>query len=397
MQEPLYDRIPVIDIDSHVTEPPDVWTSRVDPRWGAGIPHVETIRGRNTWVADGGRYTYDPGSNCLAGYDGTLPGPASYEEMMPAAWQPDARLRLLDELGIHAQVLYPNVGGFGAGFWVRMSDRELALACVRAYNDFITEFASADPRRLLPITSLPFWDVEASVAEVERCVKKGHRGLNFCTAPQDFGLPPIFHRHWDPIYARAEEAGVPVNFHIGGGDILGQFRDVPEGMSTLGNAARVSAMLFMDNARCIADLIMGGVCQRFPRLNLVSVESGAGYLPFLLEALDWQFENLGADRDTGFDRLPSEYFRRQIHGSFWFERGAMSAALDAFADNLMLETDIPHIVCQYPGTSAPKAVGPRRYAEEVLGALPAQVQRKVLFENAARLYGVADPAAAAAR
>jgi predicted TIM-barrel fold metal-dependent hydrolase len=154
------------------------------------------------------------------------------------------------------------------------------------------------------------------------------------------------------------------------------------------NFSRASSMLFVDNLRCIADLIHGGVCHRFPDLNFVSVESGVSMLPGALESFDWQWRNGGvAEEHPEYDLLPSEYFRRQIYGCFWYERETITTPLSVYPDNMLFETDFPHPTCQHPGPRTP-AVEPEVYASEALGSLPEDVLQKVLVDNAAGLYGV---------
>jgi predicted TIM-barrel fold metal-dependent hydrolase len=178
-----------------------------------------------------------------------------------------------------------------------------------------------------------------------------------------------------------------VNFHIGGGRIGEQLASGGD-MGWRANFARVSAMLFTDNLRCIGDLIHGGVCHRFPTLNFVSVESGVSMLPGALESFDWQWRNGGvAEEHPEYELLPSEYFRRQIHGCFWYERETITTPLLAYPDNMLYETDFPHPTCQHPGPRTP-AVYPEQYASSALGALPDDILEKVLTTNAARLYGV---------
>jgi predicted TIM-barrel fold metal-dependent hydrolase len=155
------------------------------------------------------------------------------------------------------------------------------------------------------------------------------------------------------------------------------------------NFSRVSSLLFVDNLRCISNLIHGGVCHRFPDLNFVSVESGVGMIPAALEAFDWQWRNGGVTSEhPEYDLLPSEYFRRQIYGCFWYERDTVTTALLAYPDNMMFETDFPHPTCQHPGPQTP-AVEPATYAESALSSLPEDILKKVLVTNAAALYGVA--------
>jgi predicted TIM-barrel fold metal-dependent hydrolase len=303
-------------------------------------------------------------------------------------YDPQARLAFLDAEGIDAQILYPNVGGFGNGYFLRLGDRELVIQCVQAYNDFLTDWCSVAPDRLIAITALPFWDVDLALDEMHRCLDKGHRAINFCNQPQDYGQPPLAHRHWDPIWAAAQEAGVPVNFHVGGGSMGTQFVDTAD-MGWMTNFAKTSSLIFLDNMKCVADLIFGGVCHRFPDLNFVSVESGVGWIPGALETFDWQWTNGGVlDEHPEYDLLPSEYFRRQIHGCFWFEEQVARDAIAQYADNILFETDYPHPTCQHPGPRT-RARRPREYAERVFAGLPDDVTAKVLSGNADKLYGLA--------
>lgn len=384
----LFDRSRVVDVDTHLTEPPDAWTRSFPPSMHDKVPHIERIDGRDTWVANGERLGA-PGFYSMAGHDGIMPAsiPETFEDIAPAMYDAQARLELLDGEGIDAQVLYPNVGGFGNGYFLRLGDRQLVAQCVRAYNDFLTEWCGADPSRLIPITALPFWDLDLALAEIDRGLAMGHRAVNFCNQPQDYGLPPLADRHWDPVWARAQDAGIPVTFHVGGGSMGTQFEDTA-GMGWMTNFAKVSSLIFMDNMRCMADLIFGGVCHRFPDLKLVSVESGAGWIPAALETFDWQWRNGGpVVEHPEYDLLPSEYFRRQIYGCFWFEEGAALDAIARYPDNIMFETDYPHPTCQYPGPRTPGR-RPRDYAEQVLGPLDDDTTAKVLWGNAARVYGL---------
>jgi predicted TIM-barrel fold metal-dependent hydrolase len=378
----------IIDADTHLTEPPDVWTARMPRSTHDRVPHIERIDGVDVWMASG-RWLGTPGLYSMAGWDGFIPAstPSTYDEIAPAMYDPHARLAFLDEQGFQAQVLYPNIGGLGNGYFCRSDDRDLADECVRVYNDFLTDWCGADRERLIPVTALPFWDREFAVAELHRCVERGHRAVNFCNQPEDYGQPNLADHHWDPIWAAAQEAGISVSFHVGGGTMGTQFVDGAHiGAKT--NLAKVSSLYLMDNLRCIADLVFGGVCHRFPDLKFVSVESGVGWIPAALETFDWQWQNGGVlDEHPEYDLLPSEYFRRQVFGCFWFEQRAALDAIAAFEDNILFESDYPHPMCQHPGPRTP-ARRPRDYAADVLAPLSPEVVRKVLHDNAAAIYGL---------
>jgi len=154
----------IIDADTHVTETPDVWTSRAPASMRDRVPRIETsARGTLRWVLGGGKgMLANPGMTATAGRGSFKNPPKSYEEMHPGAYDPKARLKYMDEMGIWAMVMYPNVGGFGAQQFLKLNDPALMLTCVQIYNDWQTEWSSADSRRLLPITSIHFWDVEAA-------------------------------------------------------------------------------------------------------------------------------------------------------------------------------------------------------------------------------------------
>ncbi|MDP6977251.1 MAG: amidohydrolase family protein [Myxococcota bacterium] len=389
MAASLFEKHRVIDIDTHVTEPPDVFTTRVASKWKDRVPHVtKAENGDDIWVI-GDQMIGHPGAYSMAGHTDAPPNFVSGYSQIPASMmEPRARLTHMDEEKIYANVLYPNVGGFGAGGFLKLGEPELMLECVSAYNDFLFEWASEDLERLVPVMSMPFWDVAAAVGEIERCAAKGFRALVMCNQPQDFGMPFLRERHWDPVWAAAQDAGLSISFHIGGGDLSDLLEDVA-GVGFSANFARASALVFLDNGKCLADVIMGGICHRFPRLKMVSVESGVGWIPFILEALDWQWKNSGVGKEhPEWDLLPSEYFRRQMYGSFWFEEGGLANAIELYPDNILYETDYPHPTCMAPGPAS-AGTHPGLYAEKALAGVSAENIGKVLHGSAAALYGIA--------
>ncbi len=153
--------------------------------------------------------------------------PPTFDDIARAMYDAGARLAFLDREGIDAQVLYPNVGGFGNGYFLRLGDRELVAECVRAYNDFLHGLVQRRSRppdrrhRASRSGTRPRASPSCSA-----CIELGHRAVNFCNQPQDYGQPPLAHPHWDPVWAAAQEAGVPVSFHVGGGSMGTQFEDV---------------------------------------------------------------------------------------------------------------------------------------------------------------------------
>jgi predicted TIM-barrel fold metal-dependent hydrolase len=209
-----------------------------------------------------------------------------------------------------------------------------------------------------------------------------------CNQPQDHGQPLLRDRHWDPYWAAAQECGMTVSFHVGGGE-LSEVTNDPANIGFKANFARASVLAFVDNAKSMLDLITGGVPHRFPDLKLVSVESGVGWIPFLLEALDWQWKNNGvAGEHPEYDLLPSEYFQRQIYASFWFEEEGLGSILERYPDNILYETDYPHPTCQAPGPAS-AGTHPHLYAEKALAGVSEPTLQKVMHDTACELYGIA--------
>jgi len=383
---------PIFDVDSHVAEAPDLWTSRTPAKWADAVPQVRTdANGVEEWWA-GDTKMHAVGAMALAGWrDYQSNPPPTHADMDPGAFDPRARLERLDEYGVQAQVLFPNILGFSAHTILKMHDPDLRIFCVQAYNDFLVEFAEADPARLIPLMFLPFWDTEASLREMARAHELGHRGIVFASEFEKVGFPRLADSHWDPILAAAQERGLSMNFHagfgaVGEGDIA---KLLDRDHFNTANLAKTSALFHIGNFKAIADVIMDGICRRFPRLRFVSIESGFGYLPFLLESLDWQWHNSGAGKEQPNEPLPSEIFRRQVYGAFWHERSSLSL-LPLLADNVMFETDYPHPTSLSPGPAS-IATDARSWVQESFADVPGDVARKVLWDNAAQVYGVTSP------
>lgn len=379
----------VIDCDSHVIEPADLWTSRMSmAKWGDKVPHIrwDESMGEEAWFTGDTRLN-SAGSPAMAGWHEYPPlHPVRMSDIGEELIDPTARLRWMDRSGIWAQLLYPNVAGFGAGRFLGAGDTELALACVQAYNDFLAEYSSVDPRRYVPMMALPFWDLDLTAAEIERCAALGHKGIIMTSEPAHWGQPKLTDPYWDRLWAVAQDTEMSINFHIGSGDMAPR-EVVHASTGKHANFASMGAQFFMGNVRAISLLTTGGICHRFPRLNFVSVESGVGWVPFALDALDWQWKNCGVrEEHPEYDLLPSEYFKRQIYAMFWFEEDTLRSTMDILGpDNLLYETDYPHPTAMTPGP-ATTAVSPEEWITRVLAGSSDDDLSKILHDNAARLY-----------
>ena len=388
MSQTAFADLQVIDADTHFTEPHDLWTSRAPEGLAERLPRVVDLDGHPTWTVgattlgramassvidrDGNRCR---GSSFLGwGFDDTHPG----------AYDVPTRLAVMDELGIHAQIVYPNVAGFGGQKFAEVGDPESRRLCVEIYNDAMAEIQEASRGRLYPMALLPWWDVAATVAEAERIAVAGLRGVNLTSDPQvQSALPDLGDRAWDPLWETCADLALPVHFHIGASQTtLAWYGSSP--WPSHGDDQKLgigSAMMYITNARVLANVIYSGMLERHPRLKVVSVESGIGWIPFVLEALDHQANETAAGTMDYLSMPPSAYFRRQIYACYWFERQDVAHTFEVLGtDNILFETDFPHPTCLYPDSLA--------YAAEGLAGVSPEVQRKVLQDNAAALYRI---------
>ena len=386
-------RLAIIDVDAHITEPPDLWTRNAPAAYADRVPRVVEVDGRDMWSIDGVVIGRAMGSSVIR-TDGTkVPGFGFVDwhgaDIAPASYDMTERLRVMDELGLYAQVLYPNTAGFGAQRFGEIADPDLRRLCATLYNDAMVEIQEASGGRLLPMALMPWWDVEASIAEVGRAAANGLRGVNLCSDPQTQGTPTLGEAAWDPFWAACAEHRMPVNFHIGASETsLTWFGTSPwPSHDDERKLAIGSAMMYLSNARILGNLVYSGVFERHPDVQFVSVESGVGWIPFFLESLDYQLYESAPEAVDQLSLLPSEYFRRQVYGCFWFEQHGLRPAIDALGeDRILFETDYPHPTCLYPE--------PLPRVAETVADLPDDTVRRILQDNAADLYRIPLPATA---
>jgi predicted TIM-barrel fold metal-dependent hydrolase len=379
-----------IDTDCHVGEPADLWVSRI-PDHADLVPAVRYNEQKDRhewWIAD--RYVTLAPAGTVAGANVVPPmNPRSYDDAHPGAFDLVERMKVMDEERVWAQVLYPNVGGFGSDHFMKIEDVGLRNECVRAYNDYLAEWIGDRTDRFVGVCMLPFWDMDETIREIERSSKLGHKAILMTGKPDIWwGWPHIADPFWTPIWDVTSELGMSVSFHAGGGDPALSW----QAMGYAGMPARTrftanSVASFFGNAQTIVDLIFSGIPARYPDLKFVTVESGIGWIPFLLECMDYQFrEHRVREVSPELEMMPSEYFRQSVLATFWFEKTAPRLLIEAIGeDNVMFETDFPHPTSLWPPQSA------REQAEQCLAMQPARIREKVLWRTAAELYGLTMP------
>lgn len=382
---------PIIDTDTHVTEPPDLWTSRLPKKYGDQVLHVKMHPKYNMeyWFI-GDKAVFSAWGSANYGYPGgSLSIPPKRDLSHAGAWDIHERLKYMDEVGVLAQVLYPNLGAVTMSMYKHMDD-DIKLRSIRAYNDFLMDFISPAPERFAAMAVLPLWDVAESVKEVERAAKLGMKGVLLSGAPHEHGWPYMSDKAWDPLWAAIRAADLPVSFHAGGGDFADDFmsagRYKADGIYT--NYVRSSTTTFLLMSGQMSDLLMSGVPQRFPELRFTVVESGLGHLQFALESLDYHYKVAKVwEHRPEFKELPSETFKKQIFVNYWFERLDQYHIDSLGEDNIMFETDFPHTTCLGGKEAVHKAL------HNGLEQQPERVQNKVLWQNAAKLFNIPVPKA----
>ncbi|MCU1386741.1 MAG: putative amidohydrolase, partial [Ilumatobacteraceae bacterium] len=330
-----------------------------------------------------------------------------FDRIDPSASDVGARLSLLDEMGIYAQILYPNGIGFASNQIFAIPDEQQRITVLRIYNDFLADVQEESNKRLFPQAILPIWDMNETVKEMTRLIDRGINGFTLSDKPELLGLPELPEKYFEPMWDLFNESGTVPNFHIGSGlrndEVMGIIKRLTSEKTETKRELRTSALpswewfdwqrnmavmgtqMFISNVRIIVNLCFSNMFDRYPNLKIVSAESGVGWLPFLLEAMDFQFsEIVTRPHELALaKRKPSEYFHDHIFAMFWFERLTQQMVDAIGVNNIMVETDIPHPTCYYPGA--------RQHFADVLGDLAPADRRRIAQDNAAELYGIPLP------
>ena len=377
----------LISADSHVGLDRDAFTRRMSARtWGDRIPQVVEVehdgQRLDRWsvygqvmggVEGGGVF------NCPAlmpGWPDENRQPQRWDEVPRRAYDPLERLEALDSDGVDGEVLFPNNPG---GTFFRWEDSDFELDCVRAHNDAVAEWRQLSDR-YVPLVILPFLsDPRVIVKEIERSVAAGHRGVNTLAGPSLMSkrLPHFSDAHWYPIWDVCEQLEVPVHVHAAAG--MSAEVGVPRwsGYSQHQQHSAFTIPAGAWPAQIIPNIIFSGIADRFPGLKWVFAETGVGTLSYVLAACDheWERRHLWTE---GILTRPSDIVHRQMHVNFWYERAAIEQRHAIGIDNLMWESDFPHVASTYPRSW--------EFVERCVQGVPEPERKKLLYENAMRIY-----------
>jgi predicted TIM-barrel fold metal-dependent hydrolase len=368
-----------VSADSHMIEPPTLWTERLDRKFRDSAPHVEETEKGSYFVAPG----IQP-SRVSLGFAAGRSGKeleeyfkkSGYAEARPSGWDPAERVKDQDVDGVAAEVLYCT---FGMPLF-RLPDADLQRACFRVYNDWVAEFRRANPQRFYPIALISLEDLDAGVKELERCIGLGLSGAQIWGAPPP--ERPFWTEEYDPLWKVAEQARIPLSLHIGTGKSSG-VGDKAKPVNTTKRPpfmTRNYANAIQEIQRSFTDIIFGGVLERFPKLTLVSAETDSGWFAHYLYRLDHAWEKFNNMSDQPLAMKPSFYVRRQVMVTFQDDPTGPMTARFFGEENFMWASDFPHSDSTWPNS--------RKVIDSQFESVGADIRDKIICRNAIRVYGI---------
>lgn len=360
----------IISVDDHVLEPPDLWTKRMPAGLVDRGPKVVRQKGRFGGAA--GRKVWTPVSGDEEGVvadvwhfedmrrplttpftgsreplDEATDRPVTFDEVRPGAWQQAARLEDMSKNHTDVSLCFPNVvPRFCGQTFLEAKDKDLALHCVRAYNDWmVEEWAGGEGHgRLIPVTILPLWDVAAAAAEVRRCANAGSFAVTFSESPGQLGLPSLYSGHWDPVFEACAETETTVCVHIGSSStVASPSPDAP--------LAAMSALTFQYGMYSLIDVILSGTLARFPALTFMYSEANVGWIPYVLGRMDFAWREYPAEYSgIDFPKPPSDYFKDRVYGCIVDDEVGLAMRDHVGAKQICYETDFPHNASSFPNS-----------------------------------------------
>ena len=333
---------PVIDCDSHVMEPADLWQRYLEPKYRDRAIRIEETDGVERLII-GEKVVLE---RVLAGLGGAnidrrklFTEPHRYiDGCPPASYDPAERVKLLDSWGVDRGVLFPTIGILP----FPEDDVALASAYCRAYNTWQAEFFQSIPNRVVPIATVNWHDVDEATKELDRCLALGFRGL--FVPPETIAGRSPGDAHFDPLWSRCQEAGIPGCLHVivrfdGAAAPFSGWRTAGLG-PTFGFALGATGQLIP----ALAALVLGGLFDRFQTLKIASVEAGCGFAAYLMDRLDEKHHFFRPLSAAPLAERPSDYIRRNCYFVAEPEERTIGAMMDLVGeDHILWGSDYPHV------------------------------------------------------
>jgi predicted TIM-barrel fold metal-dependent hydrolase len=387
----------LISVDDHLVEPAHLWQTWLPQEYKDRGPRLTRKEdGADYWEFEGTSYpTY--GLNAVDLRGEFSPGPVSYDILRPGAYDPVPRIEDMNRDGVLASLIFPSTfPRFCGQTFSEAKDKDLGLACLRAYNDWmIDEWCASAPGRFIPMILIPLFDGRLAREEVLRCAGKGAKAVAFSENTSALGFPSIHDKdgYWDPFLDAVNETGMPICMHIGSSSKLPTTSPDAPMIITV-------ALTPLNAFYTACDWLFSGLFTRFPNVKICLSEGGIGWVPYLLERLDYTMKRHGSwasksdfkiDFSSGqseasaggtvvnTDYLPSELFRDHVFGCFISgEQHGIKSIDEIGVDNIMIETDFPHSDSSWPNSI--------ELAHESLRKLSKEDTYKILQGNARRVF-----------
>ena len=366
----------IISSDNHVMEPPDLWTSRTEPKFRDRVPHIirRETDGMDWWYCDSNPVVgVGPGAQAGVRFEDPekLAMGDLQENVRPGGYIPEEHIKDMDIDGVYGSIVYPTVGGM----LFNQPDSELLTYVFGLYNDWVAEFCKPISNRCMGIALINIDDVQDGIKEMERCAQMGFAGAMITVYPPE--ERPFLSPEYDPLWAAAQDLQIPLSLHIGtnrpgAGQQFSIVEDVqPSAITNVDYWVRVS----------ISNMIFSGVFERYPKLQVGSIEHELAWAPHFLDRMDYTY----TQRVNDFvhyrfkeDMLPSDYFHRNVFLSFQEDTLGTRDRHIIGVDNLLWGSDYPH-----PESTFPRS---QQIIEEILVDCTDEEKAKIVGGNAARIY-----------
>jgi uncharacterized protein len=355
----------LISSDGHVVEPPNVWIERVPAKYRDRCPRIERFPEGDAWIVEGVADPINFGWNACAGNDPkSMTGWARYDEIRRGCFDPAARLDEQDEDGVDGEILYPTPRLSQAVFANR--DVDFHVACIQAYNDWLSEFVAYAPDRFGGAILLPNFGADLAVAEFDRVWgRPGMRTAVIGAYPN--GSLDVTEDD-DKVWRRLADANCALSIHV----------SLTLTMPSAHRSALPGYGRFYDAPNRIVQMIFAGVFDRFPSLNLVIAEVDVGWVPYYKEQIDNNYRRLAPANGYDLPKLPSEYVEQHVNFTYMTDAFGLQHRHDIGVENILWSSDYPHISADWPYSW--------RTIQASMAGVPREERDLMLAGNAQRLY-----------
>ncbi len=365
----------MVSVDDHVVEPPTMFDAHLPAKWKQLAPRVvHKDDGTDVWSYEG-KEIPNIGLNAVAGRPPEEYGmePTSFDELRPGCYDIHERVRDMNANGVLGSMCFSSFPNLCGQLFARSQDKEAALAILKAYNDWhIDEWCGSYPGRFIPLILPPLWDPHEMAREVKRAAAKGCHAVSFSENPEKLKLPSLHNDHWDPFWAECADQGTIVCMHIGSSSSL-VLTSVEAPIDVLLSLQPINIV------QAATDLMWSPVLRKFPTLRFSLSEGGIGWIPYLMDRLDWIYtrHHLWTGQDFG-DRLPSEVLRERVVTCFIDDPTGMEIRHRVGVDGICWESDYPHSDSTWP-------VSPETFFESARGVPDDEID-KITYQNALRHF-----------